>query len=629
MDPAKPDAEQPAKCPQCGTPLSGKALAGLCPACLLQAGVQAETVTGPAPSRFEPPSVAELAAKFPQLEILELIGKGGMGAVYKARQTQLNRLVALKILPPHIGEDPAFAERFTREAKALAMLNHPGIVTIYDFGRADGLFYFFMEFVDGVNLRQLLQVGRISAREALVIVPQICDALQYAHDQGIVHRDIKPENIMLDRRGRVKVADFGLAKIIGDAAATTPAGGAGQESGAVPSPSPVLTESGRIMGTPKYMAPEQKEHPDAVDHRADIYALGVVFYQMLTGELPGKPLEPPSSKVQLDVRLDEVVLRALEKKPELRYQQASVFKTQIETIAGTPAAASRPPESPTGRSSPAASPAVTGEDLSISKWAFALFLAGCLGTPLLAMLRPQAEKAPILFGGMSLALAVVLGVKSWRAWLGKFVVVGSGALCAFFVVYAAVVMPGAEERLREKASVEQDHAKQTQAARIAAQPVTGETPAIIVAPADESPQNRHRQSAANAANRAGFSGPAAETSAVPPAQLLASQPAVVVETYPAAGAVDVPAGETEIRVRFSKPMSAGSWSWATAWENSGPDFIGSPHYLADHRTCVVKVRLQPGKFYGWWLNSEPFKNFRDAAGQPAVPFLFTFQTNPN
>ena len=138
-----------------------------------------------------------------------------MGAVYKARQRELDRVVALKILPPGIGQDPAFAERFTREAKALAKLNHPGIVTLYEFGKADGLFFFLMEFVDGVTLRQLLEGERISAREALAIVPQICDALQYAHDQGIVHRDIKPENILLDRQGRVKVADFGLAKLVG------------------------------------------------------------------------------------------------------------------------------------------------------------------------------------------------------------------------------------------------------------------------------------------------------------------------------------------------------------------------------------------------------------------------------
>ena len=335
MDTVKMNAPMPAKCPQCGTPLPAGALAGLCPACLLVAGAAADTVTEPRRPAFQPPSVAELAAKFPQLEILELIGKGGMGAVYKARQTQLDRLVALKILPPGIGDEPAFAERFAREAKALAKLNHPGIVTIYDFGRADGLFYFFMEFVDGVNLRQLLQAGRVSPREALAIVPQICDALQYAHDQGIVHRDIKPENLLLDRRGRVKVADFGLAKIMGGTETGTghPAGQGSETSPAPLHATPILTDAGKVMGTPQYMSPEQITAPGEVDHRADIYALGVVFYQMLTGELPGKQIQPPSRKVQLDVRLDEVVLRALEKQPALRYQQASELKTQVETIA--------------------------------------------------------------------------------------------------------------------------------------------------------------------------------------------------------------------------------------------------------------------------------------------------------
>ena len=146
-----------------------------------------------------------------------------MGAVYKARQKQLNRFVALKILPPAIGADPAFAERFTREAQALAQLNHPGIVTLYEFGREGGMPFFLMEFVDGVNLGQALANHRISPREALSIVPQICDALQFAHDHGIVHRDIKPENILLDRRGRVKVADFGLAILA--RGGTEPAGG--------------------------------------------------------------------------------------------------------------------------------------------------------------------------------------------------------------------------------------------------------------------------------------------------------------------------------------------------------------------------------------------------------------------
>jgi len=331
------------RCSECGGQLPADAPQGLCPQCLMKAGLQtgadvnkADSVAAQSdvptsaalPSEFVPPEPAELARQFPQLDILELLGQGGMGAVYKARQRQLDRVVALKILPPGIGKGPAFAERFTREAKALAKLNHPGIVTLYEFGQADGLFFFLMEFVDGVNLRHLLEAGRLSPREALAIVPQICDALQYAHDHGIVHRDIKPENILLDRQGRVKVADFGLAKLVGTEGEPS-AAGVGVAGSAV------LTEAGKVMGTPQYMAPEQRQHPTEVDHRADIYSLGVVFYQMLTGELPGKPIEPPSRKVQVDVRLDEVVLRALEKEPERRYQQVSEVKTMVESISSS------------------------------------------------------------------------------------------------------------------------------------------------------------------------------------------------------------------------------------------------------------------------------------------------------
>ena len=162
-----------------------------------------------------PPPLEEIARHFPQLEVLECLGRGGMGVVYKARQPRLNRFVALKILAREKEKDPRFAERFTREAQALARLNHPNIVTVYDFGEADGLYYLLMEFVDGMSLRQLLQTRKLAPEEALAIVPSICEALQYAHQQGIVHRDIKPENILLDKQGRVKIADFGIAKLLG------------------------------------------------------------------------------------------------------------------------------------------------------------------------------------------------------------------------------------------------------------------------------------------------------------------------------------------------------------------------------------------------------------------------------
>jgi serine/threonine protein kinase len=317
-------------CPRCGKPIAAGSPLGLCPECLLQAGLSNIEDDDASTPHAPPPTPAELAGRFPQLEILELLGRGGMGAVYKARQIELGRIVALKILPPALGSAPAFADRFAREARALAQLNHHGIVTLYEFGRTDdGLFFFLMEFVDGMNLRQLLAGGRIAPREALAIVPELCDALQYAHDRGIVHRDIKPENILLDRRGRVKIADFGLVKLAAMVEAV-PADG-----NAMPA-NVALTEAGKVMGTPSYMAPEQSEHPAAVDHRADIYALGVVFYQMLTGDLPSKgKIEPPSHKFVLDVRLDEVVLRALEREPSRRYQEASAMKTEVETISGT------------------------------------------------------------------------------------------------------------------------------------------------------------------------------------------------------------------------------------------------------------------------------------------------------
>ncbi len=244
-----------------------------------------------------------------------------MGVVYKARQKALGRLVALKLLAPERVGDPKFAERFTHEAKALAALSHPSIVTIHDFGQAGGFYYLLMEFVDGVNLRQAMKAGRFTPEQALAIVPPVCEALQYAHEHGIVHRDIKPENLLLDKEGRVKIADFGIAKILG------------AESSGVG-----MSES-QPAGTPQYMAPEQKEHR-TTDHRADIYSLGVVLYEMLTGELPADKLQPPSKRVQVDVRIDEIVLRALEKTPDLRYQTAVEFRTQVEAAVGQEASAS-------------------------------------------------------------------------------------------------------------------------------------------------------------------------------------------------------------------------------------------------------------------------------------------------
>ena len=264
---------------------------------------------------FEPPSIEQIGELFPSLSILSLLGAGGMGAVYKARQTGLDRVVALKILPPEFGQNIKFALRFTREARTLARLNHPNIVSVFEFGNVDDVYYFLMEYVDGSTLRQVVKAGELQPEHALSIVPHLCDALQYAHDHGVVHRDIKPENILMATDGTVKIADFGLSRIVG------------QDHPAI-----TLTQTQQVLGTPRYMAPEQFEGSRDVDHRADIYSLGVVFYEMLTGELPIGRFEAPSEKVRIDVRLDEVVLRTLEKEPHRRYQAASEIKSDIQSI---------------------------------------------------------------------------------------------------------------------------------------------------------------------------------------------------------------------------------------------------------------------------------------------------------
>ncbi len=313
-------------CPRCGSALSQARALGLCPRCLLEAaGAQASqpevVVTHHESRRPNAPTIEQLAPFFPGLQLDSLIAVGGMGAVYKATQTSLGRTVALKILHGEIASEPGFSERFQREARTMATLSHPGLVAVHDFGQAGPYFHFVMEFVDGVNLRQMLRAKTLTPEIALRIVPQICEVLQYAHDRGVVHRDIKPENILVERGGRVKVLDFGLSKMVGK-----------------DPDRPALTRTDQVMGTPHYMAPEQWERPLTVDHRADIYSLGVVFYELLTGELPLGRFAPPSRIVHIDVRLDEVVLRTLDKEPMLRYQQASELKSDVEHISATEAA---------------------------------------------------------------------------------------------------------------------------------------------------------------------------------------------------------------------------------------------------------------------------------------------------
>jgi len=376
-------------CKQCNRPLPVDAPEGLCPACLAAAALDTQAPGSPAtlppsPSTSgkdpQPPSVKEIAASFPQLEILELLGQGGMGIVYKARQIKLDRPVALKILTRETAGTPGFADRFAREARLLARLSHPNIVGVYDFGETNGLYYLLMEYVPGLNLRQLQSSERLSPTQALAIVPKICDALQYAHEQGVVHRDIKPANILINDRGHVKIADFGLAKLLGKPAEDT-----------------TLTGAHHVMGTPHYMAPEQIEHPQDVDHRADIYSLGVVFYEMLTGELPVGRFEPPSARtrdMQVDVRLDEIVLRALDKQPERRYQQASEVRTDVERISASP---TPPPVQQEAKPDPKESPEAP---------------------PLKPASQVQAVSVALLVGGILRVATVILPGMSLALWGG-------------------------------------------------------------------------------------------------------------------------------------------------------------------------------------------------------------------
>ena len=297
-------------------------LHGLDPEALMSAAaLPTEDGTGtPLLAPGDLPSLDEIAAAFPDLEILDLIGHGGMSAVFLARQPKLDRLIALKVLPKSLAATPGFTERFTREGRVLARLSHPHIVGVHDFGEHGGFCYLLMEYVDGVNLRQAMRAGRFTPEQALTIVPFLCDALQFAHTHGVLHRDIKPENILLDANGRVKIADFGIAKIIGEEGGDTM----------------LLTQTGSRLGTAPYMAPEQIEQPANVDHRADIYSLGVVFYEMLTGELPLGRFAAPSEKAAVSGGMDEVVFRSLEKERGRRQQSAEELKTQIAGVGSGP-----------------------------------------------------------------------------------------------------------------------------------------------------------------------------------------------------------------------------------------------------------------------------------------------------
>ncbi len=258
-------------------------------------------------------------------ELEEVVGHGGMSSVYRAHDSLLERYVALKVLHQQYNEDEDFVERFKREARSVAQLQHPNIVTVIDRGEEDGRQYIVFEFIDGENLKELVvRKGRLAVRDALEIAVEVAQGLAFAHEHGLVHRDVKPQNVLLNGDGHAKVTDFGIARSLD------------VEHG--------VTQTGTVLGTSNYIAPEQASG-EPVDAHTDVYSLGIVLYEMLTGEVPFpgenfvavamKHIQEPSPNV-LDVRGDvplqvaEMVDRALKKDPEHRFPTMNAFAAEIE-----------------------------------------------------------------------------------------------------------------------------------------------------------------------------------------------------------------------------------------------------------------------------------------------------------
>lgn len=334
----------------------------------------------------------ELASLFAGYDIQHLIATGGMGAVYCALQESLDRMVAIKILPTEFSRDPEFCAGFEAEAKAMAKLNHPNLIGVYDFGEVAGMLYIIMEYVKGETLFNLIQGGAIKTSEALRLMQGICAGVASAHEHGILHRDIKPANILLDAQLQPKIGDFGLARPV--------------ES--------KIEEGDQIFGTPGYTAPEVIEPPHDFDQRADIFSLGVMLHELITGKLPGDDPRPASLQVRCHPRVDAVIRKATQPDPAMRFQSAAEMAAELAKVSQPGLAATSSALRPSGGAALATGRAVGGRQAAQKQAAHSALGApgGALGggqKPTVMMSSSQSSNTSIwVIIGILVVIAVAV-----------------------------------------------------------------------------------------------------------------------------------------------------------------------------------------------------------------------------
>lgn len=315
-------------CRECGQVIHGSAVIGQCPACLMKAAMcpRESRVDGGAARNLDL-TIGDLGKAFPELEVMECLGKGGMAAVYKSRHRALERLLALKILLVDPLDDPIVADRFAAEGDILKGIDHPHVIRAYAGGERAGFLYLLLELVQGPSLREVVQAGPIPPLTGIYAGIQIANGLSFVHQRGYIHRDIKPDNILLHAGsepfeqslasfmtagGRLRVADFGLATVVAEKPGSRH-----------------LTLPYHRLGTLDYMAPECRNGGSRPDARIDIYSMGVLLYELLTGDLPVGRFAPPSKRVDVIREVDEIVLRCLEPDPKRRYSDADELRGQL------------------------------------------------------------------------------------------------------------------------------------------------------------------------------------------------------------------------------------------------------------------------------------------------------------